>query len=492
MVEDARANEEYTGAACNAPWQSSGVKTLSPLSFLPFFDMCWDFLPDVMHITTGVWYRHIWKLMLGLRTPAPPRKRKDARAFEDLERRHRQVVEEMKLWEINETTKRKLDERSRSLGGQSGWVRSNIEIGTKASLLNSHDWMTILQSAGHYVLQGVLGEDTAISRAIAGLLDSCNKCINITSPAESENRSEIDLVKQGMIEALCEIENVIPKTELSIVLHILVHCPDSIYRWGSLRNGWSFFGERLVGWVIRHIHNRDLAAENIVTALVRRLFVFAMPVTAVTTLKKKLQEHGIVLPDHSLLVSVGSILNRKGTAPGMFGVNLKPSRRNCKTVLLSTEERRQVTALCASYPLVPRPDVACTTWKRMSAGVKLNGRPYTAGSICEYMGRINRHQHRNAGDLSHRKIGLICSFLVSPDDGPSRSTSVFVLVRPQVVHGLYKNMYILDKDTSTQSLDDTNCKMLYIDSISAKIHVVPHYDEDNTSQVCGIRMWESL
>ena len=31
-------------------------------------------------------------------------------------------------------------------------------------------------------------------------------------------------------------------------------------------NYWSFFGERMMGYIIRFIHNRDLAAENIMTA----------------------------------------------------------------------------------------------------------------------------------------------------------------------------------------------------------------------------------
>jgi hypothetical protein len=38
----------------DAPYKLTGVKELCPLSFLPFFDVVWDFLPDMMHIIPAI------------------------------------------------------------------------------------------------------------------------------------------------------------------------------------------------------------------------------------------------------------------------------------------------------------------------------------------------------------------------------------------------------------------------------------------------------
>ena len=60
----------------NQPYKTSGVKEASPLRFLPFFNLVWDVLPDMMHIISGIWKRHIFAVLLGKRMPADVRVRK--------------------------------------------------------------------------------------------------------------------------------------------------------------------------------------------------------------------------------------------------------------------------------------------------------------------------------------------------------------------------------------------------------------------------------
>jgi hypothetical protein len=49
---------------------------LSPLAALPFFNIVWDILGDMMHIIEGIWKRHIFKMLAGDPAPAKPRPRK--------------------------------------------------------------------------------------------------------------------------------------------------------------------------------------------------------------------------------------------------------------------------------------------------------------------------------------------------------------------------------------------------------------------------------
>ena len=60
----------------NQPYTTSGVKEASPFRFLPFFNLVWDVLPEMMHIISGIWKRHIFAVLLGKRMPADVKVRK--------------------------------------------------------------------------------------------------------------------------------------------------------------------------------------------------------------------------------------------------------------------------------------------------------------------------------------------------------------------------------------------------------------------------------
>ena len=88
-------------------------------------------------------------------------------------------------------------------------------------------------------------EDQRKRNCLLRLLDACNKCLAYTSDIEDEdNRVMIDTVKLEVIEALCLVEAYMPRTELPVMFHVLLHVPDAIYRWNAVRNYWAFFGER--------------------------------------------------------------------------------------------------------------------------------------------------------------------------------------------------------------------------------------------------------
>ena len=157
---------------------------------------------------------------------------------------HKQCLESLADWVLPKEDQLLLDRRSRALGGINGWIRNNIEVCTHGAALKSHDWMIIVQSAADYLFEGLFPDAPQKVDALRALVKACNACLVSTSAFDSENREEIDNVKLAVIEALCDMELVLPKTELAIILHILVHVPDCIYRWNAVRNYWSFFGER--------------------------------------------------------------------------------------------------------------------------------------------------------------------------------------------------------------------------------------------------------
>lgn len=70
--------------------------------------------------------------------------------------------------------------------------------------------------------------------------------------------------RTAVARALFKLERDFPGTELSIAIHELIHVPDFLWRWNSVRNYWCFVVERLVGFMKTFVHNRSLSVENMV------------------------------------------------------------------------------------------------------------------------------------------------------------------------------------------------------------------------------------
>ena len=127
-----------------------------------------------------------------------------------------------------------------------------------------------------------------------------------------------------------------------------------------------------MGYFIRHIHNRDLATENIVSAYCRvRLILDAAP-GSLDDFITRIDKAGYKLPSNSVLRNAGEAFRLRHDLPGEYGVLLKPSRRKSQTIesaAVSTALRARVMATLrkwghpANYR--PAPEEA---WLMMTGG----------------------------------------------------------------------------------------------------------------------------
>ena len=209
---------------------------------------------------------------------------------------------------MQKTTGVELDARSTALGGHTWWIRSNLQMYSKSSTLKCHDWLHLIQDAGDYVLHGLYPDDPRKLQALHALVEACKGCLTKTSAFDSENREELDRLKLRVIEALSRCEAVLPKTEQAVMFHILMHVPDAIYRWNSVRNYWCFFSERMMGYLIRFVHNRDKATENIVTAYTRMSFLLTALEYTGADFCERLHAAAVQLPNNSSLHSANTVL----------------------------------------------------------------------------------------------------------------------------------------------------------------------------------------
>jgi hypothetical protein len=103
FIRDGLASEAYRGPKSRAPYKTSGVKELSAFGALPMFDLVWDVLPDMMHIISGIWKRHIFEMLIGNRTPAKPKPRSSwtASANANLAADYTDVMDKLNAWKLS-------------------------------------------------------------------------------------------------------------------------------------------------------------------------------------------------------------------------------------------------------------------------------------------------------------------------------------------------------------------------------------------------------
>lgn len=126
-----------------------------------------------------------------------------------------------------------------------------------------------------------------------------------------------------------------------------------------------------MGHLIRFIHNRDLAVENICTAYIRTRLLLSTHPDVIASIKYRFEEQGYQLPSPSILFMPEQTAFQLS---GYFGVNLLPSRRNSRIIdMTDTWQTQRIHSLCASRTSVlqkPHNEKECL---QQIKGVVLNG-----------------------------------------------------------------------------------------------------------------------
>ena len=140
---------------------------------------------------------------------------------------------------------RRLDDRVLALGGEPTWIRTGLEPWTNGYNTKMHDWINLISSAGDYIFSDVYpGHEQRRRQELLHALQSLFSELLSLSSEHGDPRDAVDRTKLKVAETLCMAEAVLPLTEMTAIFHILLHVPDAIYRWNSVRNFWCFFGER--------------------------------------------------------------------------------------------------------------------------------------------------------------------------------------------------------------------------------------------------------
>ena len=272
-----------------------------------------------------------------------------------------------------------------------------------------------------------------------------------------------------------------------------------------------------MGTYIRYIHNRDLAAENIMTAVVRQRVILDCFPRAARNMLMRLRNAGFSLPARSTLALADQTRHLGGQAPGEFGVELRQSRRNAR----NADVRELVTVLPMLKALLKRlgcpaaykPATGLRACIAMTAGVILNGRQYKQGSHAEYLPVVRRRFNRpgpggEEGSSESHRVATVHMFYHFTMQGSRPETvrggvtlkelpdeATFAIISDRAVRDKIRSMHIVDavRDNATKPgfkfKTAAEHTIIHIDSITAKVMIVPHFDTTQNHLMCAIPMW---
>lgn len=130
------------------------------------------------------------------------------------------------------------------------------------------DWLTFLRSAVPYTFYQV--GPSRPREAFQAMIDALLLLLDAVADYDPDNMDDDSATqtcrtaRTAVARALFKLERDFPGTELSIGIHELIHVPDFLWRWNSVRNYWCFVVERLVGFMKKFVQNRSLSVENMV------------------------------------------------------------------------------------------------------------------------------------------------------------------------------------------------------------------------------------
>ena len=226
---------------------------------------------------------------------------------------------------------------------------------------------------------------------------------------------------------------------------------------------------RCVGWLVRFIHNRHLAVENLIVACTRKVLIGLAPPEVVALMSARMRDTNCTPSARSFLADSREIDDNIKSKAGMFLVALVPSRRNCKEVKTPVNVKNALQGFLAitkgfDNRGAPATAAAQKTVSRMISGVWLNGDEWRKEHICRYKptDRVNM-------DVEHH-VAVVQFFFVFQIRGRK---VVLASVRDQRIVAREGEMIIVAED------NDSIYKVIHVDCLLGKMMRCPHWTEED-------------
>jgi hypothetical protein len=239
-----------------------------------------------------------------------------------------------------------------------------------------------------------------------------------------------------------------------------------------------------MGWIIRFIHNRDKATQNIVLQCSRAAMLGLVPTGVLRSLGTRVAATKSKISERSVLMDAMTVMktDRQKSHAGMFLLSVQKSRRNTTQNVAARGRLRQAIRkhVKRTGGAAPARSVKIMV-DVMTSGIWLNGRQWKTEMFCACATPVARNRPDLASDPSTFMICSIITFHVyKPDDNPV----VMARVWKYKSNGVYKGMYIVHNDQPEES------EYIALDSIVHGLHPVAHWTDPGLW--IGIPWWKAI
>ena len=139
-----------------------------------------------------------------------------------------------------------VDARHAALRGTVNWIRPAAMPFQRTGSCKAADWKSLLEFGMEYCFADCV--PAKCSEAFWALIAVFRRMLTATCDVGPDGLSSSDAsirtLQRDTALALSLFDRDVPKTESAIIIHIIKHIPETIWRWSAVSNTWAFHGER--------------------------------------------------------------------------------------------------------------------------------------------------------------------------------------------------------------------------------------------------------
>jgi hypothetical protein len=371
-----------------------------------------------------------------------------------------------------------IDARCNDLQGLAPkWITPGLAPMQHSGAVKAADCRTLLWSAGDYIFYNLFGGKQAAFDAWIDILRIVEK-----STADFDNPdayAEMAQLKMDVAEALTKFERDWPEQCHCIVAHEVMHVPDCIYRWNSVRNYWAFHLERYpnsafvsirfqhpnsasvsirfqhpvsafasrrsVGMITNFIHNRKDPDGNMVRGYLCSTVGRSVKPDLLEKIKARIAARPGKQPKTGFLTPSSDVLYQAGeTRAGSGSISYKLHSRNRRRPYYATRKMRKLRKVVKAY--VEQAQVADFQRPQrvleISGGVSFNGKPWAQGTGCFFFLDDDARVAQ-----SDARVGKVQRFWILEMDGDEE---LFIEILEHTVTRWHRDVAVVDFSKRTR------------------------------------------
>jgi hypothetical protein len=187
---------------------------------------------------------------------------------------HNVYTQRLRLWGLDNKMRAVLDKRSLGLG-LSG---KHTTLFGKTHRMKAVAFKRLSDGPACLIFRDVYDDDPEKKKAFLAFLDIIYRVLHTTCDVDDQaptraHKTKISEFKTDTAVCLVLLEAELPPMFFDILLHELLHIPESIARWNHVRNYWAFASERYT----QHTCTRVCCMELYINSVFYAYNIYYMP-----------------------------------------------------------------------------------------------------------------------------------------------------------------------------------------------------------------------